>query len=96
MRLKKIFWHGIYPYSLYTGLSPRGGGGAKKVLHIISVAAFSRKKGRESNPLSPCFAVPVTNTTIVIRGIKYDECEVSYRFIISSNYITKVKHLLKK
>ena len=28
---KKIFWRGIYPYSLYTGLPPPPGGGEKRV-----------------------------------------------------------------
>ena len=39
---KKIFWRGIYPYSLYTGLTPPPrGGGAKNVLQIMSLAAYA-------------------------------------------------------
>ena len=38
---KKIFWRGIYPYSLYTGLPPPPPGGAKNVLQIMSLAAYA-------------------------------------------------------
>lgn len=69
-------------------LPPHPHPGVKNALPIKSLAAYAREtnwpifseKGRESNPLSPCFAVPVTTTTIVIKGIKY-EWEVSYRLL---------------